>query len=209
MSQGVEVRRACAATHPQPFLTCGFESGSITLALCTQGVCPPETETAAVSGKSVIVWNGLILGTAPVFLSVVPILLATGTNTGFGLAERAAVFLQGTIIVGCLAILVHSQPGRADRITGRKRFRGFRAAWIEGDKCLAARRGQLIERQAGDTVHRHMAFVSPVELVPAFIGFRVVLPGVRHDRSRLQANEGGVHDPQFVQLPYQIRHNRP
>ena len=66
MSQGVEVRRACAVAHPQPFLTCGFESGIITLALCTQGVCPPETETAAVNGKSVIVWNGLILGTAPV-----------------------------------------------------------------------------------------------------------------------------------------------
>ena len=121
MSQGVEVRRACAAAHPQPFLTCGFEAGIVTLALCTQGVCPPETETAAVNGKSVIVWNGLILGTALVFLSVVPILLAIGTNTGFGLAERAAVFLPGTIIVGGLAILVHSQPSLTDRITGRKR----------------------------------------------------------------------------------------
>ena len=36
-------------------------------------------------------------------------------NTGFGLAEGAAEFLAGTIIVGGLAILVHSQPGRADR----------------------------------------------------------------------------------------------
>ena len=36
-------------------------------------------------------------------------------NTGFGLAEGAAEFLAGTIIVGGLAILVHSQPGRAGR----------------------------------------------------------------------------------------------
>ena len=40
MSQRVEVRRACAAAHPQPFLTCGFEAGIVALALCTQGVSP-------------------------------------------------------------------------------------------------------------------------------------------------------------------------
>ena len=122
MSQGVEVCRACAVVHPQPFLTCGFESGIITLTLCTQGVCPLETEAAAVSGKSVIVWNGLVFRAAPVFLAVVPVFVVTRANTGFGLAEGAAVFLPGTIIAGGLAILVHSQPGRADRITGRKRF---------------------------------------------------------------------------------------
>ena len=63
--------------------------------------------------------------------------MAAGANAGFGLAERAAVFLPGTIIVGGLAILVHGQPGRADWITGRNRFRGFRTAWIERDKSLA------------------------------------------------------------------------
>ena len=31
---------------------------------------------------------------------------------------------------------MHGKPGRADRITGRKRFRGVRAAWIEGNKRL-------------------------------------------------------------------------
>lgn len=63
--------------------------------------------------------------------------MVAGANTGLGLAERAAVFLAGTPIVGGFAVLVHSQPGRADWITDRNRFRGFRAAWIEGDKCLA------------------------------------------------------------------------
>ena len=97
--------------------------------------------------------------------------------------------------------------------------------------------GQLVERQSGNAVHQYMAFVSPVELIPPIIvlvggrvdaqgavwvafrvvflgelafckGFWVVLLHVRHDGSGIQANEGGVHDPQFVQLPYQIRHNR-
>ena len=64
--------------------------------------------------------------------------MVTRANTGFRLAEGAAVFLPDSpSAIGGLTILVHSQPGLTDRITGRKRFRGFRAAWIEGDKCLA------------------------------------------------------------------------
>ena len=270
MSQCVEVRRADAVAHPQPFLTCGFEARIVTLALCTQGVCSLETEAATVNGKSVVIGNGFIFRAASVFLAVVPVFVVTRANTGLGLAERAAVFLPGTPIVGSFAVLVHSQPGRADWITGRKRFRGFRTAWIEGDKGLAlidrfyrivdafrivalvgkegaffqrnrlirgredlsgdggigdiARRGQLVERQAGDAVHQHMTFVAPVELIPALIvlvggrvdtqgavrvafgmvflgelvlckGFWIVLLRVCHDGRGIQANEGGVHDP--------------
>ena len=120
MSQRIEVCRAGSIAHPQPFLTCGFEARIVTLALCTQGVCSLETEAAAVNGKSVIVWNGLIFRAAPVFLPVVPILVAAGTRARFGLTEGAAVFLAGTPIVGGFSVLVHSQPGLADRITGRK-----------------------------------------------------------------------------------------
>ena len=120
MSQRIEVCRAVSVTHPQAFLTCGFETGIVTLALCTQGVCPLETEAATVNGKSVVIGNGFIFRAAPVFLPIVPVFVAAGANTGFGPAERAAEFLPGTPIVGGLAILVHSQPGRADRITGRK-----------------------------------------------------------------------------------------
>ena len=205
MSQRIEVCRAGSIAHPQPFLTCGFETGIVTLTLCTQGVSPLEIETAAVNGKPVVIGNGFIFRAAPVFLPVIPVFVVTRANTSLGLAERAAVFLAGTPIVGGFAILVHSQPGRADRITGRKRFQGFRAAWIEGGKSLAlidrfygivdafhivalvgkegaffqrdrlirscedisgdggigdiARRGQLVERQAGDAVHQHMALV--------------------------------------------------
>ena len=137
MSQRVEVRRAGSIAHPQPFLTCGFETGVVSFTLCTQGICSLETEAAAVNGKPVIVWNGLIFRAAPVFLPIVPVFVAAGANTSLRLAERTAVFLPGTLIVGRLAVLAHGKPSLADRITGRKRFQGFRAAWIEGDKRLA------------------------------------------------------------------------
>ena len=120
MSQCVEVRRADAVAHPRPFLTCGFEAGIVTLTLRPQGIRPLEIETAAVNGKPVVIGNGLIFRTAPVFLAVVPVFVAAGANAGFGLAEGAAEFLPGTIIVGGLAILVHSQSGLTDRITSRK-----------------------------------------------------------------------------------------
>ena len=283
MSQRIEVCRAGSIAHPQPFLTCGFEARIVTLALCTQGVSPFEMETTAVNGKSVIVWNGLIFRAAPVFLPIVPVFVVAGANTSLRLAEGAAVFLAGTPIVGGLAVLVHSQPGRADWITDRNRFRGFRAAWIEGDKCLAlvdcfyrivdafrvialvgkegaflqrnrlirgredlsgdggigdvARCGQLVEWQPGDAVHQHMAFVSPVELIPPLIvlvggrmdaqsavrvafgvvflgelafrkGLRVVLLCVCHDGCGVQANERRIHHAQLIQLPHQIGHDR-
>ena len=283
MSQRVEVRRACAAAHPQPFLTCGFEAGIVALTLCTQGVCSLETEAAAVNGKSVVIGNGPVFRAAPAFLPIVPVFVAAGANTSLRLAERTAVFLPGTPIVGRLAVLAHGKPSLADRITGRKRFQGFRAAWIEGDKRLAlidrfhgivdafhiialvgkkgaffqrdrlirgredlsgdggigdiARRGQLVERQAGDAVHQHMALVPPVELVPAFIvlvgggmdaegavriafrvvflgelvlckGFWVVLLRVRHDGCGIQTNERRIHYAQLIQLPPQIDHDR-
>ena len=120
MSQRIEVCRAGSIAHPQPFLTCGFEAGIVTLALCTQGVCPLETEAATVNGKSVVIGNGFIFRAAPVFLAVVPGFVVTRANTGLGLAEGAAVFLAGTPIVGRFAVLVHGEPGLADRITGRK-----------------------------------------------------------------------------------------
>ena len=120
MGQCIEVRRACAVTHPQPFLTCGFEAGIVTLALCTQGVSPFKVEAAAVNGKPVVIGNGLVFCAAPVLLAVIPVLVATRTNTGLRLAERAAIFLAGTPIVGGFSVLAHGEACLADRITGRK-----------------------------------------------------------------------------------------
>ena len=70
MGQRIEVCHTISVTHPQPFLTCGFETGIVALALRPQGVSLLKIEAAAVNGKPVV-------------------------------------------------------------------FRGFRAAWIEGDKRLA------------------------------------------------------------------------
>ena len=144
MGYCVEIRSACTVPYPHTFLTCGFEAGIVALTLCPQGIRPLEIETAAVNGKSVIVWNGLILGAAPVLLAFVPVFVAAGTFAGFGLAEGAAVFQAGAPLVCRLSVLVHSQSGLTDRIIGRKRFRGFRTAWIERDKSLA-----LIDRFYG------------------------------------------------------------
>ena len=216
MSQRIEVCRAGAVAHPQPFLSRRLKAGIVTLTLCTQGVCPLETEAAAVNGKSVVCWNGLILGAAPVFLAVVPVFVAARANTGLGLAEGTAEFLPNSpSAIGGLAIFVHGEVCLADRIASRKRFRGFCAAWIEGDKSFhiidrfhgvvdafrvvalirekgtslqredlvgcgedvngncgihdVGLGGQLVEWQPGDAVHQHMAFVAPVERIPALI----------------------------------------
>ena len=120
MGQRIEVCRTCAVAHPQPFLTCGFETGIVTLTLCTQGIDTLKTQAFPVNGKSVVCWNGLILGTTLVFLPIVPVFVAARANTSLRLAEGAAVFLAGTPIVGRFAVLVHGEPGLADRITGRK-----------------------------------------------------------------------------------------
>ena len=62
--------------------------------------------------------------------------MAAGTRACFGLAERTAIFLAGTPVVGRLSILVHGKSGFADWITSRKCLRIFRTTRIEGDKCL-------------------------------------------------------------------------
>ena len=120
MGQRIEICRAGAVAHPQPFLSRRLKAGIATLTLCTQGVCSLETEAAAVNGKPVVIRNGLVFRAASVFLPIVPVFVVAGANTGFGLTEWAAEFLPGTIIVGGFAIFVHGQSGLADWITGRK-----------------------------------------------------------------------------------------
>ena len=123
VGQRIEVCRAVSVTHPQAFLTCGFEAGIVTLTLCTQGVCPLETEAAAVNGKSVVIGNGFIFRAATVFLAVVPVFVAAGANTGLGLAEGTAEFLPNSpSAIGGFAIFVHSQSSITDQVTCRKSF---------------------------------------------------------------------------------------
>ena len=135
MGQRIEVCRAGAVAHPQPFLSRRLKAGIVTLTLCTQGVCSLETEAAAVNGKSVIVWNGLIFRAAPVFLPIVPVFVVAGATTSLRLAEGAAVFLAGTPVVGGFAIFVHSQSSITDQVTCRKSF-ALGIAFFEGDKSF-------------------------------------------------------------------------
>ena len=96
--------------------------------------------------------------------------------------------------------------------------------------------GQLVEWQPGDAVHQHMAFVSPVELIPPLIvlvggrvdaegavritfrvvflgelvlckGFWIVLLRVCHDGRGIQPDERRIHHAQFIQLPHQTSHD--
>ena len=131
MGQRIEVCRACAVAHPQPFLTCGFEAGIVMLTFCPQGVSPFEIEAAAVNGKPVIVWNGLVFRAAPVFLAVVPVLVVAGTFAGFGLTERAAVFLPNPpSAIGGLAIFAYGETSFSDRITNGQFFRTLCTALV-------------------------------------------------------------------------------
>ena len=93
-------------------------------------------ETAAVNGKSVIVWNGLIFRAAPVFLPVIPVFVVTRANAGLGLAEGTAEFLPNSpSAIGGLAIFVHSQSSITDQVTCRKSF-ALGIAFFEGDKSF-------------------------------------------------------------------------
>ena len=135
MGQCVEVCRAGAVAHPQPFLSRRLKAGIVTLALCTQGVCSLETEAAAVNGKPVIRGDDPVFNATPVFLPVIPVFVVTRANIGFGLTEWAAEFLPGTIIVGGFAIFVHSQSSITDQVTCRKSF-ALGIAFFEGDKSF-------------------------------------------------------------------------
>ena len=282
MGQRIEVCRAGAVAHPQPFLSRRLKAGIVTLTLCTQGVCSLETEAAAVNGKPVIRGDDPVFNATPVFLPVIPVFVVTRASTGFGLTEGAAEFLPGTIIVGGFAIFVHSQSSITDQVTCRKSF-ALGIAFFEGDKSFpiidrfhgavdafrivalirekgtplqredlvgcgedvngncgihdVGLGGQLAEWQPGDAVHQHMAFVSPVELIPPLIvlvrgrmdaqsavrvtfgvvflgelafrkGLRVVLLRVCHDGRGIQPDERRIHHAQLIQLPHQIGHDR-
>ena len=101
------------------------------LTFCPQGVSPFEIEAAAVNGKPVVIGNGLVFRAAPVFLPVVPVFVVAGANTGFGLAEGAAVFLPNPpSAIGGLAIFAYGETSFSDRITNGQFFRTLCTALV-------------------------------------------------------------------------------
>ena len=84
-----------------------------------------------VNGKSVVCWNGLILGTATVLLAVIPVLVVAGANTSLRLAERTAVFLPNPpSAIGGLAILSYGETSFTDRIANGQFFRALCTALV-------------------------------------------------------------------------------
>ena len=78
MGYCVEISSTAAISNPEPFLTRCLKAGVITLTLCTQGIDTLKMQAFPVNGKSVVCWNGLIPGTAPVFFPLFQFLWLQG-----------------------------------------------------------------------------------------------------------------------------------
>lgn len=129
MSHRIEIGRAVPLVDPKTFLTRGFETGVISFTFCSQSVDTLKTQAIAINGKTIIVGNRFVFGTAPVFLAVAPVFVIAGTLPGFGLAEGTADFLtQAAVTIGCFAVLVHGKAGVADQIADRQLRRVFGSA---------------------------------------------------------------------------------
>ena len=138
MGDGIEIRGAVAVANPEPFPPGALEAGVIPLTFRAKSIDALETQALTVNGEAVVVGKGLVLGTAAVFLAVVPVFVVTGALTGFGLAEGAAVFLaQPAVAVGGFSIPVHCEAGLADGRAGRKLCEIFGIALVERNNSIA------------------------------------------------------------------------
>ncbi len=78
-----------------------------------------------------------VFGTAPVFLTVVPIFVVTGAAPWFGLPERAAKLLaQTSVSIGRLAVLVHGEAPIANGIASREFLGIFGIAFVHRNESL-------------------------------------------------------------------------
>ena len=113
VSQSVQICRALPITDPKPFLASFFESGIVAFTFCTQGVGSFEAQTISVNGAPVIRRNGLVFGSAPIFLSVVPIFGVTRTDGCLRLPEGTAEFLsEPTMSIRSFPSLLIASPAQ-------------------------------------------------------------------------------------------------
>ena len=107
-------------------------SSIVTLTFCTQSIDTLKTQAFPVNGKSVVCWNGLILGTATVLLAVIPVIVIAGANTGFGLAEGGSSISAESppSAIGGLAILSYGETSFSDRIANGQFFRALYTALV-------------------------------------------------------------------------------
>ncbi len=130
VGNGVEVGSAGGVTNPKPLLAGRFETGVIAFAFGAQGVDAFETQTVSVDGKAVIRRNGFVLDTTLVFSAIIPFWVVTGTGTGLGVTERAAVFLPDSVVVKGSSILAHGKTGITNGCACGKELRGFGVAFV-------------------------------------------------------------------------------
>lgn len=137
MSERIEILRAVVVAHPKAFLTSGFESGVVALALGAQSINGFEMCTLPVDGKPVIIRDGDIFGAAAIFLTIVPVCVVTGTFTGCRAFEGAAKFLTSPATVKSFSIVVHGESSIAERGAGGQLLGVLGVTGIDGDKTLA------------------------------------------------------------------------
>lgn len=132
VGQCVEVCRACAIAHPQPFLTCGFETRIVTFTLRPQGVSPFKVETAAVNGKPVIIGNGLVFCAAPVFLAVVPVLWLQGQTPVLDWRNGQQYFWRVRPLSVVLPSLCMASPAAQTGLPAESAFESFVPRGLRG-----------------------------------------------------------------------------
>ena len=62
--------------------------------------------------------------------------MVAGTDAIFRPLVRAAVLLTGSVSIREYAVLVHSETGFTDRVTGRKLFRIFSIAFVKRNNTV-------------------------------------------------------------------------
>jgi hypothetical protein len=138
MGDGVEIGGTGAVADPETFLAGSLETGIVSLTLGTKSIGAFEGKTIPVNGEAVRGRDGFILGTAPVFLAVVPVLMIAGTLRGFGLTEGTAEFLpESAVTIRGFPILAHSKTGLANGIAGREFLGILGIAGIEGNDSFS------------------------------------------------------------------------
>ncbi len=137
VGQSVQIGGAFAIPNPKALLPGSLKAGVVAFTFRAQGISPLEKGAVPVNGKSVVIGDRLVFGTAPVFLAVVPVFVVTGTDTGFGLPEGTAEFLAGASVIRGFAVLVHGKTRIANRVAGRQLLRILCVALVERYESIA------------------------------------------------------------------------
>lgn len=134
VGNGVEICCAVGAAYPKALLPGSLETRIVAFTLGAQGVDALEAETLTANGAAIIVRDRLVLGTAAVFLAVVPIFVVARALPGLRLTERTAEFLtQSTVTVRGFSVLMHGKTCLANEIAGRKLYGILGVALVERD----------------------------------------------------------------------------